>query len=155
MSEEAKIRAQEFNAVFGAPLPGTPNFPGIPYSAEATQRQVQAIRKFIKNQKRARGYNFDLPAGVSKNNIDLSGTAKFLLGFAVNVADDLTLGDFVIDLLVNNEVILENVDAGFLTQGFTNEEYYFFPRPLSGSDSINLRINTLAAATFGIVFYYI
>lgn len=57
---------------------------------------------------------------------------------------------------VNNEIIIENADPNFLTTLLMNDEYYYLPRPLSGTDEITLSFtNPLVAEVCNVLFYYI
>ena len=133
----------------------TPQFPGIPNSAGTTSKMIETIRKFIKQQKRSRGFLYNLVQGSNNGlSVELSGTARFLLGFSVNKAS-LSVGQVTISLKVNNEVILQDVDATFLSSEFTDDEYYYFPRPLSGQDSIILDIQSTGSFDLATSWYYI
>ena len=133
----------------------TPQFPGIPNSAGTTSKMIETIRKFIKQQKRARGYFYNLVDGANNGlNVELSGTAKFMLGLALNKAS-IQAGQLTITLKVNNEVIFQDLDGTFLSEEYTDDEYYYFPRPLSGQDSIILDIQSSGAQDVAFAWYYI
>lgn len=140
----------------------TPQFPGQQISGKS----IEEIRSIIKRQKRLRGYQFICPVGSSEFNLNLSGTARILLGIAFfgiseksNLSD--TFGQFIsvtqCQFTVNNEIVIDQLDPNFLTPQFNNNEYYYIPRPLSGTDQLTMKfINTGAGAeTVNMVLYYI
>ena len=133
----------------------TPQFPGIPNSAGTTSKMIETIRKFIKQQKRCRGYLYNLVSGANNGlTAELSGTARFLLGFAIN-KNDLNVDEISITIKINNEVIIQDLDATFLSTEFTDDEYYYFPRPLSGQDSIIIDMNSSGSNDVAMSWYYI
>jgi len=140
----------------------TPQFPG----QQLGGKTIEEIRSVIKRQKRLRGYQFICPQGSSEFNLNLSGTARILLGIAfygIGKSIDLSgsFGQFIYvtqcQFTVNNEIVIDQLDPNFLTQAFNNNEYYYIPRPLSGTDQLTMKfINTGAGAeTVNMVLYYI
>ena len=140
----------------------TPQFPGQQISGKS----IEEIRSIIKRQKRLRGYQFICPQGSSEFNLNLSGTARILLGIAfigipLETGATSAFGNFVsvtqCQFTVNNEIVIDQLDPNFLTQYINNNEYYYIPRPLSGTDQLTMKfINTGAAAeTVNMVLYYI
>lgn len=186
---------------------GNPQFMGQQLGAIS----IEKVRGFIKRQKRLKGYNFDVPVGTSSFDLNLSGTARLLLGIAVygkcevaapapavaipagaaklgvldaienayaevrveaqkvaingsNVIDTATgccwCGFEMIETLqftVNNEIVVDTLDPNFLSYKFNTNEYYYIPRPLSGTDQLTLKfVNSgTAAETCKVVIYYI
>lgn len=129
---------------------------------------IETIRGLIKKQKRLKGFSHTAPIGTSTLNIDLSGTARILLGIALfgNTRSggsplSTTWGSFTeidtIQFTVNNEIVIDQLDPNFLTPQYNNNEYYYLPRPLSGTDQITMNfINAGANAEIvKIVVYYI
>ena len=113
-----------------------------------------------------RGYSFNCPIGSSEFNLDLSGTARILLGIAfagsTGLADNAnSWASFVqvdsIQFTVNNEIVIDQLNPNFLTPYFNNNEYYYIPRPLSGTDQLTMKfINTgIATEVINMVLYYI
>lgn len=139
----------------------TPQFPG----QQIGGKTIEEIRSVIKRQKRLRGYQFICPQGSSEFNLNLSGTARILLGIAFYGKGEQNLagsfGAFIAvtqcQFTVNNEIVIDQLDPNFLTQQFNNNEYYYIPRPLSGTDQLTMKfINTGAGAeTVNMVLYYI
>jgi len=130
----------------------TPQFPG-----QQKGFSIEAIRTLIKKQKRSKGFNFSLSSGTQVNPIDLSGTARIFLGFAILLQPEITFANRVetITLTINNEIIIQNVDPEFFSPDFMDDEYYFFPRPLSGTDTIDLSTSALSDQALRIIAYYI
>ena len=140
----------------------TPQFPG----QQLGGKTIEDIRSIIKRQKRLRGYQFICPQGSSEFNLNLSGTARILLGIAFygigkGIITSDSFGQFQAvtqcQFTVNNEIVIDQLDPNFLTQQFNNNEYYYIPRPLSGTDQLTMKfINTGGAAeTVNMVLYYI
>lgn len=127
---------------------------------------IEKVRALIKRQKRLKGFSHNAPIGTSTLNIDLSGTARIFLGIALfGISKDATLngtfGSFVnvndIQFTINNEIVLDQLSPNFLTPQFNNNEYYYIPRPLSGTDTITMNFNNTGLATevVKVVIYYI
>jgi hypothetical protein len=142
---------------------GNPQFMGQQFGKVS----IDQIRALIKRQKRIKGYSHTAPTGNSQINLDLTGTARIFLGIAFfGVATD-PAGDFAnwsvfteietIQLQINNEIVIDQLDPNFLTQQFNNNEYYYLPRPLSGTDEITVKFNNTGTniETVKIVVYYI
>jgi len=120
---------------------------------------AQQVRNFIARSKRAKGIIQSLAVGDSGDiPLQLPGTAKLFLGFAFQQtalasASDLT-GE--LSLTINNDLLINNTHVAFFGSGFTDEEYYFIPYPLSGKDDIKFTINSvLTLYTAHIIVYYI
>lgn len=152
---------QEFeiqNIMPGNTVPGkrdTNVYPG--YRNKMT---VEQVRNFIKKQKRTRGQQYSLNTGDNNDlNVELSGTARVLLGLAVAVPnDDFSNAAYngTVDLKINNEVVLDAHPIRLLSYKFIEDEYYFFPRPLSGQDDIKINVRgRTAAGDLDVVFYYL
>jgi len=57
---------------------------------------------------------------------------------------------------VNNEIIIDSLDPNFISNFFTNDEYYYLPRPLSGTDQITITFtNPGATENTSLAIYYI
>lgn len=141
---------------------GTPQFPG----QQLGNKSIEQIRSWIKKQKRLKGYSLTVPVGGSSFNLDLSGTARILLGIALfgKSTDDTSAGGWgtfvnieTIQFQVNNEIVIDQLDPNFLTQQFNNNEYYYIPRPLSGTDELTLKFTNpgAKAEVVKVVLYYI
>lgn len=119
----------------------------------------EEVRNYIKRQKRCQGEKYDLSTGDNPGlQVQLPGTARVWLGFSVlftGVAGGVPpLGDMT--LLINNEVVIDDVQVQFYSADFTDEEYFFLPRPLSGQDDIEFTIKGVQDPyTIHIVNYYL
>lgn len=127
---------------------------------------IEAVRSFIKKQKRMKGFNFNVPVGASSFDLKLSGTARMLLGIAIfGKSTSSTAGaswaSFVnistLQFQINNEIVIDQVDPNFLTPQFNNNEYYYIPRPLSGTDILTLDFVNGGGLTeiCNVVLYYL
>ena len=135
-----------------------PQFPG----QQVKGLGIDQIRTLIKKQIRMKGFSFNVVTGNTTQNIQLSGTARILMGLVlvpreitgVPVTGFSQIGS--VSFKVNNEIIIENADPNFLTTLLMNDEYYYLPRPLSGTDEITLSFtNPLVAEVCNVLFYYI
>ena len=153
-NQELKILGRGKTSANGVPVVRTPQFPGV----AGENLSIEQVRAIIRRQKKARGFRFGLVAGTNADNdIQISGDARTFLGFAVlfeneaggAVAESMTL-------TVNDEIVINQVPPPFFTPDFMDDEYYFFPRPLSGQDDINLSIDVSAGTMdFLLIVYYI
>lgn len=134
----------------------TPQFPG----QQLGKMSIEQVRDVIKRQKRLKGYSWSVPTGASQFNIELSGTARVLVGIALlpnynnsNTFDNVTQ----IEFQVNNEIIIAQLNPNFLANFLNNQEYYYIPRPLSGQDEMTIKFINTGASTEDVnaVFYYL
>jgi len=136
-----------------------PQFPG----QQVKGMSIEQIRTLIKKQNRIKGYNFSVTTGTTNFNLQLSGTARILLGLALvprtataSIGNEGFINITGVTLKVNNEIVIENLDPNFLTNFFNNDEYYYLPRPLSGTDEITLTFtNPGATEQASLAIYYI
>lgn len=133
-----------YRKVLSNPI-GVPQFPG----GDFLGMDLQQIRSVIKTQKRAKGFTFPVTVGTSNFNIDISGTAKIFLGFTFGGATATPVISDSFTLVINNEIIIQDGQTpSFSTSRFQGDrEYYFFPRPLTGTDEINLRFQSAGAGS--------
>jgi hypothetical protein len=145
-------------------LIGNPQFMGQQFGKVS----VDQIRALIKRQKRIKGYSHTAPVGNSQINLDLTGTARIFLGIAffgkANAVAPPAFANWTVfteietvQLQINNEIVIDQLDPNFLTPQFNNNEYYYLPRPLSGTDEITVKFNNtgIAIENLKIVVYYI
>jgi len=137
-----------------------PQFPGL---QSGKLKSVEQVRDLIKKQRRLKGYTFNVPNGQSQQNLQLSGTARVLLGIQlipIAPGTDTFIQGFQniteISFKVNNEIIIESLSPQFLTNYANDEEYCDIPRPLSGTDQITISFtNSGATEVCAIAVYYI
>ncbi len=130
----------------------TPQFPG-----QQKGFSIEAIRQLIKKQKRSRGFRFNLINSLATENLNISGSARIFLGFAFSFEPD-TSANFppFVNLTINNEVIIQDVNPNFYTARYMDDEYYFYPRPLSGQDTVTLVMQPAAnPIILDVIIYYI
>lgn len=144
-------------------IPGSPNpnglFAPLPGQKQGlTQKQVQAI---INSSKRAKGFVTPLPAAqITPQQIEISGTANWLLGFALFPRDnhaDPAATPRMVSLMINDEQALQPSPFNLLDKRYIEGEYYVFPRPLSGSDDIILVYDNTNGLDQDVeaIFYYL
>lgn len=137
-----------------------PQFPGL---QTGKLKSVGEVRDLIKKQRRVKGYTFSVPNGQSQQNLQLSGTARILLGIEllpVAPGTDTYIQGFQsitqVGFKVNNEIIVESLHPNFLTNYANDDEFVEIPRPLSGTDEITISFtNSGATEVCAIAVYYI
>lgn len=128
-----------------------------PARSQASSRAM-AMREAYSNGVRCKGFAVTINATQSSSyTVDLSGMAKNFLGFAwyfTTVPTQIITSQ----LVINNDVIVDTtLLQHFLVNGSTSDrDYYPFPRPLNGQDTIVWNfVNGGAIATGYLVVYYI
>lgn len=137
-----------------------PQFPGM---QTGKMKSVDEVRDLIKKQRRVKGFQFSVPNGQSQQNLQISGTARILLGIQllpVNPGTDTFIQGFQsisnISFKVNNEIIIESLNPTFVTNYSNDEEFMPIPRPLSGTDQITINFtNSGVTEVCAIAIYYI
>lgn len=112
------------------------------------------VVELIRKQKKGKGVFITSVLGATTTaQVPLSGTAKIFLGLKIGTNLNLASPDAVVKLVINDEVVFQDVSTFFLSNDFAlnscNCEYFSYPRPLSGNDSIQLSVSepALGAAT--------
>jgi len=133
---------------------GTPQFPGA-----QSGMTIDQIRDVMVNAKRLKGFNLTIDAGTTITDIKLSGNARLLLGLAILLVPAMVTADTIpdtINLTVNNDIVIDTTNPKFLSPEFCDEEYYYIPRPLSGTDQITLTtVSAAVSQKMRVVFYYL
>lgn len=138
--------------------PQNQQFPGALMGAP-WQDVVELIRK----QKKAKGlFLTSVINTITTVPVALSGTAKIFLGLKIGSNLNLASADATVTLKINDEVVFSDVSTFFLSNDFAlnscNTEYFSYPRPLSGNDSIQLTLNEPAAGVatlYEFCFFYL
>jgi hypothetical protein len=137
-----------------------PQFPGM---QTGKMKSVDEVRDLIKKQRRVKGFTFSVPNGQSQQNLQISGTARILLGIQllpVAAGTDTYIQGFQrisnVSFKVNNEIIIESLHPNFVTNYSNDEEFMPIPRPLSGTDEITISFtNSGLTEVCAIAIYYI
>jgi hypothetical protein len=114
-------------------------FPGTQEGAT-----VEAVREFIRNQARKRGFRLSGGAGTTiEHKIDISGSAKFILGhmFPINFDADVTF--MINEEEVEKKVAVANLVPSINPRGTT--DWFIINRPLAGQDDVTLTIKAFEA----------
>jgi len=97
-----------------------------------------AIRKAVAELPRCLGVKFAVNVGsTAVQNINLPGDARLFLGLVfLKVADDLDQ----FTLTINNNLMIQqgSTKAHSLEPSLINSQYYEYPQPLSGKDTIEI-----------------
>lgn len=137
-----------------------PQFPGM---QTGKMQSVEQVRDLIKKQRRVKGYSLAIPTGTTSFNLQISGTARVLLGielgfFAAGTDSYIRGAQRVtsFNFKVNNEVIVDQLQPNFATNYGNDSEMLEIPRPLSGTDEITIEFtNPGAVETASLAIYYI
>ncbi len=151
--EEIKMIMRHANKKNGGKgIVNTPQFMGLKGGAS-----IPEVRSWIKKQKRAKGYLHAIGASdTTEFEIDISGSAKIFLGFSLLIGETLAGSPTQFNININEEIMIRETHPFFFSPEFMDDEYYFFPRPLSGSDTVTVTYqNPNAAQTIFMVVYYI
>lgn len=138
--------------------PENQQYPGAIMGA----RWMDAV-ELIRKQKKAKGLFITSVIGQTVTApVTLSGTAKIFLGLKIGTNLNLASPDALVQMKINDEIIFQDVSTFFLSNDFalnsTNCEYFSYPRPLSGNDSIFVSVTepALGAATlYEFCLYYL
>jgi hypothetical protein len=103
---------------------------------------------------RAKAFPITTINGVEDNSLTLSGFAKCLNGIVIEPFA-ATTANITMTLIVNNDVVIDSANVDFFTKDASNpRQYYEFFRPLTGQDTITLRIQDTAAQSIEVMLYY-
>ena len=131
--------------------------PSLAPERQAASDRAMAMRQAYSNGVRAKGFTVTIPASTSSFSVDLSGMAKNFLGFAYFFLAN-PAGAVLTQLVINNDVVVDSTLINhFQVAGTTSDRDYFpFPRPLNGQDTIVFNFNNGGAQATGyLVVYYI
>jgi len=134
-----------------------PSYPMAQQRAAAGDRAL-AMRDAYSNGIRCKGFKVTINPGTGSYSVDLSGMAKNFLGFAFFFPSAIS-GVIIEQLVINNDVVVDStLIQHHQVQNTTNDrDYYAFPRPLNGQDTIvfNFTSSAVAAQDAYLVVYYI
>jgi hypothetical protein len=131
--------------------------PALAPARAAASDRAMSMREAYSNGVRAKGFTVTIGAAQSSFSVDLSGMAKNFLGFGF-VFLTAPAGAVITQLVVNNDVVVDStLIQHFQVTGTNHDRDYFpFPRPLNGQDTIVFNFNNAGAQAIGyLVVYYI
>lgn len=100
---------------------------------------------------RCKGFTIATVNGTVNLPVSFPGGGAQLVGLAVLS----TSATQTVTFTVNNDVVIDSVNVVALQRTAANPaQYYRFFRPLSGSDTLTMRIQDTGAGTFTMVAYY-
>jgi hypothetical protein len=130
--------------------------PNLAPARAAASDRAMMMRDAYSNGVRCKGFKVSMVGGTSSFSVDLSGMAKNFLGFSFLFLAQ-PAGEVITQLVVNNDVVVDStLIQHFQVLGTTSDrDYYPFPRPLNGQDTIvfNFTNGGLAATGFLVVYY--
>ena len=131
--------------------------PNLAPARAAASDRAMAMREAYSNGVRCKGFRVSIVSGTSSFSVDLSGMAKNFLGFSYLFLNQ-PAGEVTTQLVVNNDVVVDStLIQHFQVLGTTSDrDYYPFPRPLNGQDTIVFNfVNGGANAVGFLCVYYI
>jgi hypothetical protein len=131
--------------------------PSLAPERMAAASRALGMREAYSNGVRCKGFKVTIVSGASNFTVDLSGMARNFLGFAYYFLT-APAGAVTAQLVINNDVVVDStLIQHFLVNGATSDrDYYPFPRPLNGQDTIVFNFNNAGANADGyLVAYYI
>jgi len=133
--------------------------PNLAPARAAASDRAMAMREAYSNGVRCKGFTVPIGIGTSAFSVDLSGMAKNFLGFGWYFFSGQPAGVTTAQLVINNDVVVDStLIQHFQVNGATSDrDYYPFPRPLNGQDTIVFNFNQggSTASTGYLVVYYI
>lgn len=133
--------------------------PNLSPARAAASDRAAMMRDAYSNGVRCKGFTVPIGIGTSAFSVDLSGMAKNILGFGWYFFSGQPAGVTTCQLVINNDVVVDStLIQHFVVNGATSDrDYYPFPRPLNGQDTIVFNFNQggATASTGYLVVYYI
>ena len=131
--------------------------PALAPERQAASDRAMAMRQAYSNGVRCKGFTVTIPASTSSFSVDLSGMAKNFLGFGFFFL--ATPANAVLtQLVINNDVVVDSATIQhFQVAGASSDrDYYPFPRPLNGQDTIVFNFTNAGAQAIAFLnVYYI
>lgn len=131
--------------------------PSLAPERMAAANRALGMREAYSNGVRCKGFSVPIVSGASTYSVDLSGMARNFLGFAYYFLT-APAGAVTAQLVINNDVVVDStlIQHFFVNGSTSDRDYYPFPRPLNGQDTIVFNFNNAGAnATGYLVAYYI
>ena len=129
--------------------------PNLAPARAAASDRAMMMREAYSNGVRCKGFRVSIVSGTSSFSVDLSGMAKNFLGFSFLFLNQ-PAGEVTTQLVVNNDVVVDStLIQHFQVLGTTSDrDYYPFPRPLIGQDTIVFNFVIGGANAFGFICVY-
>lgn len=134
---------------------GNGQAPGIDQNAIS----MKALQDYNNAQVYTKGFRFTTQAGVNNPfNIQLGGKCRKIHGVIFFVPTANVNDDDIISLTINQELVIDNVNwkaYSPATSGntFKPNQFYELRRALSGSDTVDLQVNSVNAHNVFPIFY--
>ena len=133
---------------------GTVIFPGTQLGYDIGQ-----MRDFVKVQKRSKGFEIQTSGGGTVDvPLKISGDGKFFLGLNIASAINATMFNHSFKLMFNEEQLFANCNGQYLCPALNpnkDMEFFPYPRPMSGSDTVILSVTSKLAEVIFVNTYYI
>lgn len=118
----------------------------------------KAVQLYNNSQVYFKGFTLGASAGQNSfTGIQLGGSARRLFGINMFVAQAAIADDDTFSLLINNELIIDKcLWRAFFPQQTGNikqDMFFSIPRPLSGSDSVEMSYTSVTAKNIFPIFY--
>lgn len=111
-----------------------------------------AIQKAYQEGLRCKNFVVPTTNGTADVNLNFSGFAKTFLGC---IALPGAPAGTVVDLIINNDLVIEAANLDFFENDPANPRQYFdFVRPLTGSDTVTLRVTSTGSGNFNFLVYF-
>jgi len=129
--------------------------PNLAPARAAASDRAMMMRDAYSNGVRCKGFTVTIGAGTSSFSVDLSGMAKNFLGFAYFFRTT-PAGICTTQLVINNDVVVDSaLIQHFQVAGNTSDrDYYPFPRPLNGQDTIVFNFTNSGGPDQGFLLCY-
>lgn len=118
---------------------------------------MENLRKGYQGGIRSKGVTVGVGASGGSEQINLAGDAQEFLGLQLltDQADGFGAAT-TIRLEINNDMVIDEVDARFLEDSPENPRAFIaYPRPLTGKDDIQIRVNSSVVQNVSVIVYYV
>lgn len=129
--------------------------PNLAPARAAASDRAMMMRDAYSNGVRCKGFTVTIGAATSSFSVDLSGMAKNFLGFGWFFRTT-PAGIVTTQLVINNDVVVDSaLIQHFQIAGTTSDrDYYPFPRPLNGQDTIVFNFTNSGGPDQGFLLCY-
>jgi len=131
---------------------------GVIFPGSQLGYDLGQMRDFVKVQKRSKGFAIQTAVGTIDFPLKISGDGNFFLGLNVASAVNSTMFNHSFKLMFNEEQLFADCNGQYLCPALNpnkDMEFFPYPRPMSGSDTVILSITSLLAEKVFVNTYYI